>query len=285
MIATNMAPQEEIKAEVEMPVTDEQYRQREWEQNWYFQRLMYHIAMLRIRCSAAINDSHYLLGLTYGLLFAVLIARILVHGYALWQENSAIDSFDSIVVAGDICLNVVWLIYSVRVLISKWKHEYDENDNRASMAYLIFCMQYYLISSWSTSVVYSACWDQFGILCIILFFAYGFLAEKSPNLRAMVTYLVFVFFVFELIIRLITCHYYHPCPSKTKQVIKKELTVHMFDPIVCEQKMCSICLLDFAINEKICPLSCHKTHVFHIECLKQWLIRNAYCPYCRSPVN
>ena len=44
---------------------------------------------------------------------------------------------------------------------------------------------------------------------------------------------------------------------------------------------CSICLDDFEINDKVCRTKiCN--HLFHKECLKEWLKTENSCPVCRN---
>jgi len=50
-----------------------------------------------------------------------------------------------------------------------------------------------------------------------------------------------------------------------------------------EEPECSICMEPFAVDEivswspnKVC------THAFHHECIKEWLLRNGNCPFCRE---
>ena len=45
---------------------------------------------------------------------------------------------------------------------------------------------------------------------------------------------------------------------------------------------CVICLYDFQINEKICALPC--LHVFHYDCIHNWLKNLLSCPVCKFEV-
>ena len=48
------------------------------------------------------------------------------------------------------------------------------------------------------------------------------------------------------------------------------------------KKNCTICLQNFENFDKIINLFC--LHMFHDECIKQWLSENNYCPLCKSKV-
>ena len=44
---------------------------------------------------------------------------------------------------------------------------------------------------------------------------------------------------------------------------------------------CPICLEDFLNGDTVC-LSAVCPHVFHVSCMKQWLLRHDACPCCRQ---
>ena len=48
------------------------------------------------------------------------------------------------------------------------------------------------------------------------------------------------------------------------------------------EKECVMCLEDFIEGESVKLLPCF--HPFHIECIKGWLLKQATCPICTSPV-
>ena len=49
------------------------------------------------------------------------------------------------------------------------------------------------------------------------------------------------------------------------------------------EKVCSICLSEFLDNEMVCKLpECN--HIFHRDCIREWLARNQKCPFCRNDI-
>lgn len=49
------------------------------------------------------------------------------------------------------------------------------------------------------------------------------------------------------------------------------------------EKVCSICLSEFLDEEIISKLpECN--HIFHKECIREWLMRNHICPFCRNDI-
>ncbi|XP_057552688.1 RING finger protein 11-like [Hippopotamus amphibius kiboko] len=49
------------------------------------------------------------------------------------------------------------------------------------------------------------------------------------------------------------------------------------------QEECGICWLDFVCGDPIRSLPCK--HVYHLDCIDEWLTRSFNCPYCRGPVD
>ena len=45
------------------------------------------------------------------------------------------------------------------------------------------------------------------------------------------------------------------------------------------QDVCPVCLEDFGVNQKVCLVSCN--HMFHENCIVQWLRQKNTCPLCR----
>ena len=49
-----------------------------------------------------------------------------------------------------------------------------------------------------------------------------------------------------------------------------------------EQTACHICLGDYECGEEVCLLqNPYCTHVFHKECISEWLLKHNECPCCR----
>ena len=47
---------------------------------------------------------------------------------------------------------------------------------------------------------------------------------------------------------------------------------------------CAICLENFKNTDKVSELDCDDKHVFHSNCLHNWLQTKAICPLCKKPV-
>ncbi len=53
-------------------------------------------------------------------------------------------------------------------------------------------------------------------------------------------------------------------------------------PELADNKDCTVCLMEFEKTDKIRMTVCY--HVFHSECLLDWLKKNANCPFCRLDI-
>ena len=49
-----------------------------------------------------------------------------------------------------------------------------------------------------------------------------------------------------------------------------------------EERQCSICLNVIEANTQACILPCN--HTFHINCIRNWMLRSPSCPVCRARI-
>ena len=49
-----------------------------------------------------------------------------------------------------------------------------------------------------------------------------------------------------------------------------------------KEDTCSICTLDYEVNEEILILHCN--HMFHKSCISEWVLHKANCPCCRHNI-
>ena len=51
-------------------------------------------------------------------------------------------------------------------------------------------------------------------------------------------------------------------------------------------KECSICYCDYQEDDIVSKLSCNEKHIFHKDCLTQWIATGKNtCPICRGPID
>ena len=73
-------------------------------------------------------------------------------------------------------------------------------------------------------------------------------------------------------------------PERTDQRIIDSLPVHKLTslPSNPEAARCMVCLYDYAISDAVKTLPCF--HMFHPDCIQQWLEKSKMCPLCKTSV-
>lgn len=70
------------------------------------------------------------------------------------------------------------------------------------------------------------------------------------------------------------------------------LSIHKFPSLYSECKVscvcvllrrCVICMMDFIYGDPIRFLPC--MHIYHVDCIDDWLMRSFTCPSCMEPVD
>ena len=71
----------------------------------------------------------------------------------------------------------------------------------------------------------------------------------------------------------------------SESALKKLITVPYIKPNNTEvNDPCVICSEEFQDNNLVIYLSCDSRHVFHENCIKNWVKINAICPICRHSI-
>lgn len=71
------------------------------------------------------------------------------------------------------------------------------------------------------------------------------------------------------------------CVKKKK--FKKEIGGFCFDRFFGGVCRCVICMLDFVYGDPVRFLPC--MHIYHMDCIDDWLMRSFTCPSCMEPVD
>ncbi|KAL0368156.1 UNVERIFIED_CONTAM: putative E3 ubiquitin-protein ligase RHA4A [Sesamum calycinum] len=75
-----------------------------------------------------------------------------------------------------------------------------------------------------------------------------------------------------------------PSDSDLKNELNDKLCTVLFDEdMEARDSLCCVCLGEFEVKEELVQVPSCK-HIFHIDCLRRWLLKNSTCPLCRSPV-
>ncbi|CAL1373631.1 unnamed protein product [Linum trigynum] len=66
-----------------------------------------------------------------------------------------------------------------------------------------------------------------------------------------------------------------------EKLMSQKLQVVSFDEeLRSKESQCCVCLVDFEMKEELLQISSCK-HVFHMDCIRHWLLNNSTCPICR----
>ena len=74
--------------------------------------------------------------------------------------------------------------------------------------------------------------------------------------------------------------------SRRTKLLIENLISKSYDPEIFKHCYeCAICLDDFNPSGQVTPLPCSDKHVFHTQCLKQWLWQQDICPLCKKQLS
>jgi hypothetical protein len=71
----------------------------------------------------------------------------------------------------------------------------------------------------------------------------------------------------------------HPIYSIKELMIKRELAKN---PDMKDEN-CTICVSKYQIGENVTELNCK--HIFHTECISEWVKYKSECPVCRQSID
>jgi len=98
-----------------------------------------------------------------------------------------------------------------------------------------------------------------------------------------VVYFLFAFVVVATVSKCGKNMYTECCPPLYRWYTRRRIETLNDNLISTSSAICSICLDDYSDPEiKLNKLPCH--HVFHKECIQEWLKNNDTCPECRTEI-
>lgn len=97
--------------------------------------------------------------------------------------------------------------------------------------------------------------------------------------------IAFTMFIIEVVIRLIIGKW--QCPRFQQKCRQFQYGLYKYSSIIAkETQSCAICLEEYTISDvNLCILQCKTNHIFHEECIFQWMAKQIECPICRGEVN
>ena len=122
----------------------------------------------------------------------------------------------------------------------------------------------------------------------VLFFLDGH--KISINMISIIIFLlimlIFFYPCFSYFIYISYCNIYnkiitnHKLAKQLKSITFKEYLMNTKEKID-DVGICIICTEEFKKNDSVINLKCNTKHVFHENCIKQWIGKKAQCPICR----
>ena len=119
---------------------------------------------------------------------------------------------------------------------------------------------------------------------VILFILFGFF--QFSRLIFLLIMLIFFYPCFSYFIYISYCNIYnkiitnHKLAKQLKSITFKEYLMKTKEKID-DVGICIICTEEFKKNDSVINLKCNTKHVFHENCIKQWIGKKAQCPICR----
>ena len=110
------------------------------------------------------------------------------------------------------------------------------------------------------------------------------------NIVLMCIFYVFVLMPFYTIIVLLPYYFYQVYKYaeglRQKKLLKHYLVKRMpsviFSKKLFEIQECAICMETFKEGQDhISPLLCDERHMFHSDCIEEWLVKKNECPLCK----
>eukprot|EP00826_Nyctotherus_ovalis_P049536 TRINITY_DN59_c0_g4_i1.p1 TRINITY_DN59_c0_g4~~TRINITY_DN59_c0_g4_i1.p1 ORF type:complete len:293 (-),score=58.41 TRINITY_DN59_c0_g4_i1:131-1009(-) len=284
------------KLKVVIKKSQEEVRKLLMKQYWCFQQRAFDFKELNEKIITSVNSSKQWLSFMYGLFFIVVITKIALHSYLLREYYDDFSFGALAIVIVDLGFSGIWTIITIKVFVEKLRYSGDMSDisnhrnepvyfqelNLSFYAAMTFILEYFILGLWSLLLLCDEHFDNYGLFLVVVYVAYGLLAESSPICALVNCVMVFWMFVGEAVFRAVACKLKSMCPKVKDCTETIILPLFPYEEGKFEEKRCNICLTDFKKDQLICPLKCHRMHVFHAECLKEWFVVSCCCPLCRA---
>jgi hypothetical protein len=71
--------------------------------------------------------------------------------------------------------------------------------------------------------------------------------------------------------------------SVSKGITEEQITrIEKVNAQGLESELCSICYYNLKEGEQVNKLPC--AHLFHVDCIKEWLLKEKRCPLCKQEI-
>lgn len=255
------------------------------DKKWVSLRLSNCMSEFGYKLFTYIDTSCVWLSFFHILFLIVLVGKIVFFILLVLKYSSHFSTGNKFVAIALIVSYFIWLAYFIYVYIMKLKiGRWETVLIRIDIAIFAYqCFVTFLLAILFFRE-YAETWEC--TLIIASFLLCGFFAEKFPLALTLIIWFIYLCFFVEGLAKLVRCRWSRPCEQNHEVRWKaKHIPIVPFENSKHGQNKCAICLTDYGEGERICQLSCHPTHIFHPECVKEFLHRNHCCPYCRAPIS
>eukprot|EP00826_Nyctotherus_ovalis_P043409 TRINITY_DN4568_c0_g2_i5.p1 TRINITY_DN4568_c0_g2~~TRINITY_DN4568_c0_g2_i5.p1 ORF type:complete len:353 (+),score=65.39 TRINITY_DN4568_c0_g2_i5:198-1256(+) len=246
---------------------------------WKTIEFVEHLKLLILSTFTSLNRSKYML-----IFFAIYSVCILASGIlSVLGYLKYVDEDDQVILGGvvvlHICFGLVALGFigfsSVKLLRSQWLS--------ANLVQFNFCARVVnvclgLIASLS---LYSQN-KSYGLIILGLTFGSGFAYILILAICILGLPFLCLAFIAEAAIRLSQCNL--NCPSYERKCRILQYQVFKYTTKAFGDCECVVCLDKFKEEEPAVLLECHVSHMFHENCIMEWLEKSLCCPICRKDV-
>ena len=272
---------------ISIRLTEEEYEKRVKKNTWYSIRFMDSVTKWRYTTWKSIqkNSKSYITFQIFLLIISLAIVSITT--YLLIKHIDELEWYKILFSCLYMLAVVVCSINYFKLFLEIRKRNYvlnetqtfDKLDNR----FYVFVLIYSIFGILPVGYLEQSVSGNFQGISYVLLLIYGVLTE----LYIILYYgycIAIIMFIFEFLIRLISCHLTCPCSMDCEYIVKK-FPILKYNTQNFNENICKICHHDFENNDPICRLNCSVDHIFHEHCLKESIIQSAYgCPSCGANI-
>jgi len=127
------------------------------------------------------------------------------------------------------------------------------------------------------------------IFLFVIFCLFWVLQILNAFYIILLVFCLIIFIPVEFVVRFVSCKLLKPCyiiwPNSALNLrgkIPENAKQFEYNSTLFKLNKCIICMELFHNKSKIYVLKCHETHIFHVNCLKEWVKRKYECPNCRG---
>ena len=73
--------------------------------------------------------------------------------------------------------------------------------------------------------------------------------------------------------------------NKVKDMLLKAALLKLDPSEITQNEECCICYENFTAEQDIIRLPCNEKHIFHAQCIGEWIGRNTICPLCKTDIS